>query len=121
MHPRALTGRAVDVELAAECLDSVGKSPQAAAFTDVCSTDAIVGDVDHHATVLGRNVDVGLRRACVLRHVGQRLGDDVVRRGLDRRRRVVRQSRRDRYRDGSPPGQRSKRDGKSPVGQDGRV
>jgi hypothetical protein len=48
--------------------------------------DAVVGDLGHERAVLDLDRDRGLRRLRVLGHVGERLGDGEVDRGLDRRR-----------------------------------
>ena len=48
------------------------------------AADAVVADLDHRPLASRRTVDARVRRVCVLGHVGQRLGDDEVGRGLDR-------------------------------------
>src|SRR5204862_3421005 len=79
---RALTGRAVHLERAVECLDAVDETAQALALR-VGAACAVVDDFDEQADVVAGRGDDDLPCARVLLHVRQRLRDHVVRRRLE--------------------------------------
>ena len=80
--------RAGDREPPVERLDAVLEALGARPARRVGAADAVVGDLDDDLVAVLRLEDLDARhgRVRVLRDVGERLGGDVVRRGLDRRR-----------------------------------
>ena len=70
-------------------LDAIGESAQARAFGGVGASDAVVDDLDDELGVLSGDPDDGRFGVCVLRDVGERLANEVVRGHLDGRRRAV--------------------------------
>ena len=82
---RALARRARDDEPAAERLDAVGEAAQPGAAALVGAADAVVDDLDRARWPSLRSTRTRASRGLrVLGHVGQRLADDEVGRGLDR-------------------------------------
>src|SRR4051794_40114220 len=79
----ATAGWAVDAKVPVERLDTVGETVQARAAPGVRSADAVVGDADEDAPVVAQHADGDVGRVGVLGDVGDRLGDEVVGRGLD--------------------------------------
>ena len=65
-------------------LEPVRQPAQPRAEGGVGAADAVVGHDDRSRAVRAADADRHVRRLRVLRHVGDRLGDDVVRRRLDR-------------------------------------
>ena len=68
---------------AVERLDAVGEAAQARAGIRVGAADAVVRDLDYELAALARDGDRRRRRLGVLGHIGEPLGDDVVRGHLD--------------------------------------
>jgi pimeloyl-ACP methyl ester carboxylesterase len=118
---RAVPCGAGHVEAPTERLDSIGESTKSAAYARVGAAHAIVRDFDHEAAVPQRDVDLCRGRLCVLAHVGESLGDDVIRRRLDRLRKVLRRTRRERHRNRRACGQRLERRREALVAQDRRM
>ncbi len=80
----AAARRALDAEPAVERGEAVGEAAQARAACRVGDADAVVGDLDRDRPVRRREPHHDRRGAGVLDDVRDRLGDDVVGRGLDR-------------------------------------
>ena len=83
---RPAAGRAVDLERAVERGEPVGHPAQAGAGGRIGAAAAVVGDLDRQHAVGERDAHVGAGRLRVADDVGQRLGGEEVRGGLDRRR-----------------------------------
>jgi hypothetical protein len=117
----ALPGGAVDRDGPPEGLDPVGEPDEAGTPPGRSATDAVVTDRQLEAVVAGLDPDVDDRRVGVLGGVGQRLGDDVVGRHLDRLSQPCRDLHLQLDRDGGAAGQRLERRREAAFGQDGRV
>ena len=85
-QPRAGARSAVEDDSAAQRLDAVLEADQAGAVAEVSPADAVVADCDTQDVVFGVGFDSDAdgRGVRVLGRVGQRLGDDIVARDLDR-------------------------------------
>ena len=95
-------------------LDAVGQAAQAGAVQRIGSSDPVVGDLDHGVAVQPCHADADRGCLRVLRHVGQRLRDDVVGGSLDgRRQALLRGEHLDR--EGRPAGESLERSRKSTV------
>ena len=81
-----LRGRAGDRDRSAERFGAVGEAEDAGAATGVDAADAIVADRDRQDTVIAPGAQLDDGCPGVLGDVGERLGGDVVRGRLDRRR-----------------------------------
>ena len=112
--------RAVQVHPTAKRLYSVLQPDQAGAAGEVCTTDAVVGDLIRSAPARPFGADGDLRRLGVLGGVGQCLGDDVV--GADLHRLGQPSSRRGRAERGSASGGSSRATpDETTLGQDRRM
>src|SRR6185369_100185 len=76
-------GRALDAQTAVQSLHAVGQPAQAGAASRVGAADPVVDDLDACDAVPATDAHLDGGRLRVLRDVGQRLGDDVVRGRLD--------------------------------------
>src|SRR4029079_14776352 len=118
----AAAGRALHGERAVERLDAVDEALEPRAPRGIGAADAIVDDFDDDrgAVVVLRHADLRKCRLGVLRDVRERLGGDVVRGGLDRRREaLVRDVDLDRNRGADH--ERLERRSETAVGEDVRV
>src|SRR5689334_992387 len=86
---RALTGRAVQLELAAEGLHAVGESAQAGPAPGVRATCAVVADAQDDTLVARLEAEGRCCRLGVLRDIGETFGGDVVHDGLNRGRQAA--------------------------------
>jgi TRAP-type C4-dicarboxylate transport system substrate-binding protein len=82
-HARATSGRAVDIELAADRLDSIGEPAQSRTPTDHRPADAVVGDLHAQPVSVLGNRDDHARGTGVLDDVRERLRADEIGRGRD--------------------------------------
>src|SRR5690348_5923036 len=80
---RALAGRALELELAAECLHAVGKPAQSGSAGRVSAAGAVVGNAQDDMPVVGLEPNGRCGRVGVLRDVGESFGGDVVHDRLD--------------------------------------
>ena len=84
-------GQAADAQGPVEGLDAVSEAAQTRATGEVRSADAVVDDLDDQRARHSSEIStLEQRRPGVLRDVGQRLGDEVIRGYLDRRGQAVR-------------------------------
>ena len=74
----------MDRQLPTERADAVGEALEPGALGRLGAADAVVADLDEQVPALLEHGDAGALGVRVLRDVGQRLGDDVVRGDLDR-------------------------------------
>src|SRR3954451_5190665 len=87
---RAGLGWALDAEPSLQRLHAGRQPAQARPARGVRAADAVVHDLDAGDAVAPADAHLDRRGVRVLRDVRQRLGDDVVRRRLDRRRGALR-------------------------------
>ena len=99
--PRGLT----TVSVPSRAPDAVRQPAQARARVGRGAADAVVAHLDDQLAPGDRHLHRGGRRLRVLGHVGQRLGDDEVGGGLDRRRQPVGRRLEHLDRDGRAPGE----------------
>src|SRR4029079_17094336 len=84
-HPCSGSRDALHLEAPVQCLDAVFQAAETRAFAGLRPSATVIHDLDCEDVVLRPHADRGRRRVRVLDDVGEGLGDDVVRRALDRR------------------------------------
>ena len=86
---RALAGRALQLELAAERLYAVREPAQPGPAIRVSATCAVIADAQDDVLVVRIEPEGRRCRVRVLRDIGESFGGDVVDDGLDRRRQAA--------------------------------
>jgi hypothetical protein len=119
---RPLPRRARDRQLAVQGGDAVGEAREPDAVGGGRrAADPVIGDLDRQAPGRDADADVDLVGGRVLRGVGERLGDEEVEAGLDRRRQPAVERVVDGDRDGQPRGERRDGRAEAAVGEDPRM
>ena len=114
-------GGRVECQRSIQCADAVGEAAQARPAAGIRAADSIVAHFDVRVAIYPPHGDRGRARVGVLGHVGQRLGDHEVGRGLDRLGQPLAGNLDDLDRQRRADGERLDRRAEPAIGQHGRV